>query len=180
MVETFRGHETELRTSEYSKEWTEATASGEGSEKIYNITDNTYAKIKRIYIRRKDNGEIIEYEQGNSQYSYAGELRNSGDYDYIQPSAYNANIILVTSDAPVLMQTIATECSLSTASKWDEEEWDFHYIIDEKQIDFTSQNPVAKKYTIPVNSENLKPGMCYVVIARFANGTSTKSNVMVK
>ena len=79
------------------------------------------------------------------------------------------------------MQTVATERSYEEASKWNTTEWDFHhYIIDEKQIDFSGNNPVAKKYTIPVDSENLKSGMCYVVIAHFADGTSAKSKVMVK
>ena len=153
--------------------WNEVSVDTTGDKVIYNVPENTFAKVLRRF------GGIAGIENGDPQFFYAGALCNSGEYDYIQPSAYNENMILVTSDAPVLMHTIATNVDYETASKWSAREWELHhYLIDEKQINFTSENPTPKKYMIPVG--NIDPGMCYVVVAHFANGTAELSNVRVK
>lgn len=102
---------------------------------------------------------------------------NSTNSSCIAEKSSSSNI-QVSSDAPVLVQTIISPRSYSVCKNWTKDEWLFYKpIIGEQVFNLNSSNTTAD-YTIPLNE--IKSGECYVVIAHFADGTSAMSDVMVK
>ena len=118
---------------------------------------------------------------GNSvpYYIYTGSTKNSHEYDYITSLGSSKKEVLVVSDAPTFVHTIVTKYPLSECQNWTVEQWEHnHKHIGDKYMTFPTENPTAKKYTIPVDS--MDTGDCYVVIAHFADGTTAMSEVMQK
>ena len=121
---------------------------------------------------------------GNSvpYYFYTGSTKNSGDYDYVIKNGASKSSVLVASDAPTFVHTIVTKYPLSECQNWSVDRWEHnHKHFGDKYMTFPTENPIAKKYTIPDACMNsMDTGDCYVVIAHFADGTSAISEVMQK
>ena len=109
-------------------------------------------------------------------YFYTGEP-STDIYDYIQD--HTKKSVLVASDAPVFVHTLATEKSYSECKDWTSAEWEFyHKDVGNAYMEFSSEDRTPQKYNIPV--EEIDDGWCYCVIAHFANGNTSISDIMVK
>lgn len=116
---------------------------------------------------------------GIPRYYYTG-TQNTGNYDLILSNGSEKDSVAISSDAPVFVQTMVTSKDYSTVKNWSTDKWEFRAkSIGEEQITFSSNDHSPKKYKIPVDDE-IESGNCYVVIAHFADGTTTKSQVMQK
>ena len=124
-----------------------------------------------------DNAFIRLYGKYSIPKYYYLNAMNSTNSSWIAEKSSSSNI-QVSSDAPVLVQTIVSPRSYSVCKDWTKEEWLFFKpIIGEQVFNLNSSNTTAD-YTIPLNE--IKSGECYVVIAHFADGTSIMSDVMIK
>ncbi len=136
---------------------------------IYSIPDESFVKIQKASAK----------DDGAPQYRCARAFDNTGDYDYVIPYGSDKSALIVSSDAPVLMHTVASSRPYEEACTWSEDEWEFHQrIVDEKYLPFSENKLAAQRYNIPV--ENIEAGECYVVITYFADGTAVLSEVMKK
>ena len=110
-------------------------------------------------------------------YFYTG-TQNSGDYDLMIPNGGNSQTeFAVSSDSAVFVHTIVTkrpECKDWVVYDWE----DFRKHIGEKQFSFSSTDHSPKRYVVPI--DQIKSGEYYVVIAHFADGSVTMSQVMEK
>lgn len=112
-------------------------------------------------------------------YFFTGGSKNSGDFDLITPNGNSKTSIGISSDAPVYVHTVVTTRPYSECINWSVEEWDtYRKYIGGKKLTFTSSDHSSKRYNIPVDQIN--SGECYCVIAHFADGTRTMSEVMQK
>lgn len=84
----------------------------------------------------------------------------------------------VSSNDPVLVQTIVTPRSYSVCKDWTKEEWLFYKKIIGEEVFYLSSSNTRAIYNIPL--DQIKQDECYVVIAHFADGSSIMSEVMVK
>lgn len=111
-------------------------------------------------------------------YYYIGNDSNTGKYDYVHPINASTSAVEISSDAPVLVQTIVSPCSYQICKNWTKEEWlTFNKTVGDKVIVKTER--FKETYEIPLNE--IKKGECYVVIAHFADGTSAITDeVMIK
>ncbi|MBB5225489.1 hypothetical protein DYE50_03485 [Treponema ruminis] len=106
-------------------------------------------------------------------------VQNTGNYDLILANGSSKDSVAISSDAPVFVQTLTTKYSYEECKSWDINKWQRNRRhIGEKVMSFDSTDHAAKKYKIPVNE--IDEGDCYVVIAHFADGTSSMSEVKQK
>ena len=175
----------EFNASESS--WSEKTDSGILGTSYYpssalnrshgiSMTSNTF--YKAIYQANNYSGTVqLSFDYSIPAYYYHG-VSNSGDYDYLQANGASKDSVIVSSDAPVLVETLTTGYSYEICKEWTKAYWQRNRrSIGLKQIDFDSSSR-AKKYSIPV--DYIDQGDCYVVIVHFADGSSTMSEVMQK
>ena len=110
-------------------------------------------------------------------YFYTG-TQNSGDYDLLIPNGGNSPTeFAVSSDSAVFVHTIVTkrpECKDWSVYDWE----DFRKHIGEKQFSFSSTDHGPKRYKVPV--DEIEKGEYYTVIAHFADGSVTMSEVLQK
>ena len=167
--------------------WSEKTDSGIlGSSyssssvlsRSHGISMNSNTFYKAIYQASNSSGTPqLSFDYSIAAY-YCHGVSNSGDYDYLQANGASKDSVIVSSDAPVLVETLTTGYSYEICKEWTKAYWQRNRrSIGLKQIDFDSSSR-AKKYSIPV--DYIDQGDCYVVIVHFADGSSTMSEVMQK
>ena len=80
---------------------------------------------------------------------------------------------------PVFVHTLVTSRPYEECRNWTVSEWE-HYKkhIGERKMTFTESDHSAKKYSVPVSQ--IQGGECYVVIAYFADGAYSMSEVFQK
>ena len=150
------------------------TGSGLTKYKFNSIPSDIFIKIFRYDSDEKK----TDYDTYSPLYYYTGAW-NTGDYDLIIPNGSSKTSVGISSDAPVFVQTLVTSRPYSECSQWTPEKWEFNRRhFGEKQLNFSSSDKIAKRYAIPV--DEIASGECYCVIAHFADGTSTQSQVWQK
>lgn len=140
------------------------------------LPENSFAKI--LVRGARSNGVFNGQSYfSDAVYVYTGDVDtwNSGDYDFISPNGTSKTSVVVSSDAPVFIHTLATAKPYSECKDWSVEEWEHHHIhFGDKYIDFKT-NPRSMLYRIPMDIiENWK---CYVVIVHYADGSTAMSEV---
>lgn len=129
-----------------------------------------YSSISNYFVRLYDECSIPTYY-----------YKTSSTHDYSNDSLAltgSSTQMRVSSNDPVLVQTIVTPRSYSVCKDWSKEEWMFFKkIVDDEVFNLNSSNKRAT-YNIPLDQINQDE--CYVVIAHFADGSSIISDVMVK
>lgn len=134
-------------------------------------------KFYRIEYTNSDSAHNI-CEVGIPQYFYFSlNGLNTGRYDYITP--FTDDSVFIVSDAPIYIETIITTKPYNECKNWTIEEWDgFHHREGGDYIEFPANNPSPMRYKIPLDKINSKE--CYVVLAHFADGSSTMTEVKEK
>ena len=159
----------------------ESTGANEGKVYTYTNVDlplNQFVKVVST-AALEDNTSTPKFGNSVPYYIYTGSTKNSHEYDYVASLGSSKSEVLVVSDAPTFVHTLVTKYPLSECQNWTVEQWEHnHKHIGDKYMTFPTENPTARKYTIPVGS--MDTGDCYVVIAHFADGTSAMSEVMQK
>ena len=156
-----------------SSKWTDTLtkAIDRGDQVIDPLPSNTFIKVTLL----EDYGPSSNVP---SDYYYTGTW-NSGDYDLITPNGSSKDSVGISSDAPVFVQTLVTSLPYSDCSQWTPAKWELNRRhLGEKMLTFSSSDKITKRYKIPLTEIN--SGECYCVIAHFANGTSTISQVWQK
>ena len=151
------------------------------NDSCYNISGVTLPEnsFVKILVWKREIG-VYQYYFSDAQYIYTGTTRNSGTYDFILPNGSSKTSIVVSSDAPTFVHTLATYKPYSECKDWTVEEWEHHHShFGDKYIDFDGDLR-AQKYDIPMNIIKNEGWNCYVVIAHFADGTTAMSEVMQK
>lgn len=108
-------------------------------------------------------------------YYYTG-TPSTPNASFIEPRSNTS--IIVNSDQPVFVHTLATNYSYEECKDWPIDEWEFFkYEVGVEQLDISSacQRMI---YNIPVNE--IDSGNCYVAVVHFADGTTEKSDVFVR
>lgn len=147
--------------------------------KTYNIDNNIFIKVITAA------ADIVS-RYSAPQYFYTG-TKNTGNFDYMLP--YSEKEKLIASDAPVLVETIATKRSFDECKNWSESDWvpDNDCKTVGRPVVFSLSSTVVgpAKYKIPfyfMDEDEIQAFYndyyCYVVIARFADGTNVMSEVM--
>ena len=176
----------------YGNEWTwapnivqdkEQTFSYQQSDVTYNdIEDGVFVKIVTANMNI---GKVYHYS--NPQYFYTG-TQNSGTFDYMLD--YSPSEMLIASDAPVLVETVATkksfeECKALSKDDWVPDNKEFRSYEETKNVytvlPLNASVIGPAKYTIPLNKMDRLAAFdgynCYVVIAHLANGETIMSEV---
>ena len=164
-------------------DWTDIYSIPSASNPPSGVTVNYQNRKSTIKIPKTSiKGFFIRMTNGYSvaQYYYVDPndtvFLNSGRYDDLRTTS-NPNTFIVSSDAPVFVHTIVTNVSFDECSNWSLDDWEFYKIqVGNRIYSFEARN--QKEYTVPTRS--IQSGQCYIVVAYFADGTSKKSNVMVK
>ncbi len=130
------------------------------------------------FLRFLNKNSIPKYYYGTTNYNSGTQTHNKSNDSlaYIGSSSQ----LQISSNDPVLVQTIISPCSYSICKDWTKDEWLFYTkIIGEEVFKFKpSNNYTSAYYTIPL--DEIKSNECYVVVAHFADGSSIMSEVMVK
>lgn len=146
------------------------------------IVDGRFIKI----ITYNDYWGVEQYSK--PQYFYTGD-QNTGTFDYMLE--YSNTEMLIASDAPVLVETVATnrsyeECKTWTINDWvpDGEVCRSYVNIQSKRytvLPLSASNAGPAKYTIPLTEMDKDSAFngynCYVVLAHLANGKTLISEV---
>ncbi len=175
-----------LTSSESNWQWSETANRGSrtGSTNLNNYAITFPSSSVFVKIIRSDpvtgtspTGYKTQYDY-SPLYYYTGTW-NTGDYDLIIPNGSSKTSVGISSDAPVFVQTLVTSRPYSECSQWSPEKWEFNRKhFGEKLLSFSTSDKNAKRYAIPM--DKISSGECYCVIAHFADGTSTISEVMQK
>ena len=160
----------------------EETFSDSSSKTYSGITDNCFIKV---ITANKNIGTVYHYS--NPQYFYTG-TQNTGTFDYMLE--YSNTEMLIASDAPVLVETVATnkpyeECKALTVNDWGPDNDEFRSYEGKKNayivLPLSASNAGPAKYTIPLAEMDKRSEFdgynCYVVIAHLANGKTLMSEV---
>ena len=164
-------------------EWTDVYSIPSASNTPSGVTVNYQNRKSTIKIPKTSiKGSFIRMTNGYSvaQYYYVDPnntvFLNSGRYDDLRTTS-TPNTFIVSSDAPVFVHTIVTNVSFDECSNWSLDDWEFYKRqVGNRIYAFEARN--QKEYTVP--TRDIQSGECYIVVAYFADGTSKKSNVMVK
>ncbi len=117
----------------------------------------------------------------NYEIYYTQSDKSSGNYDVMYNNGTSKTSMVIGSDGPVLVQTLATSHSYEEAKDFTLAQWQSTAReVDVKQINFTKENFTPRRYNIPLDNEKIKSGECYIVIAYYANNTCLMSEVMEK
>ncbi len=121
------------------------------------------------------------------RYYYNGTPGNQ-ETDYIIPNGSNNDSMLICSDKPVFVHTIATSVSLDKCKNWDYSEWEFYkqeygeQILDCGVSITQNGSPVdiatTKIYQIP--TDKIAKDQNYIVIAHYSNDNVLMSPIMTK
>ena len=147
---------------------------------LFLLPENAFIRINCVHEENCIYPEVL--------YSYTGP-DSSGDYDFLIPNGTSKTSVVVCSDQPVLVHTMATSCPYEVCKDWSIETWEYYksecgvkylaFSPDEKDANgaiVSSGNHTPKVYNIP--ESNLYEGRCYCIIAHFANGKVLKSEVI--
>ena len=120
-------------------------------------------------------------------YFYTGTKSPSVEYNTLLKNGNSKNSVAVSSNAPVLVQTIATPVPYEECKDWSLQKWCLLGLeVDNKIISFTSEERGPKQYTIDTNkfSNKTESGWCYVIIAHYAvslrDGYELMTDVMIR
>lgn len=103
---------------------------------------------------------------------------SGGKHDYIILNGTSASSAIVSSDDPVFVHTVVTDAPYSECSRWNYMEWERGNLhIGDEYMDFSLDNR-AMRYSIPC--EKIRNGLCYCVIAHFADNHVEMTPVMQK
>lgn len=103
----------------------------------------------------------------------------TGNYDLLMSNGTSNSSVAIQSDAPVFVHTLTTKRPYEECKNWTAEKWEYmHRHIGEQQINFTSTDHSARRYSIPINE--IDPGDYYVVIAHFSDNHIEMSQIMQK
>lgn len=179
---TVIGFPTEYKDSDativYTKEFNEQTNAWDIGviEKTQFQNNNTYYKIVWKYQRYM--GSVTSYPFNvftNSIYCYSG-TPGSGENDFLIPNGNSKKSVVINSDKPVFVHTVATSVPLKECRNWDLTEWEYYKEeCGERILDFSSTSS-PKVYNIP----EIEKGKCYVVIAHYSDNHVLMSDIMVK
>ena len=137
--------------------------------------------------------KLIKYDiTGNGSYSvpryYYNGTPGNKETDFIIPNGSNNDSMLIGSDKPVFVHTIATSVSLDKCKNWDYSEWEFYkqeygeQILDCGVSITQNGSPVdiatTKIYQIP--TDKIEKGQNYIVIAHYSNDNVLMSPIMTK
>ena len=143
------------------------------------------AFYKAIYKTQAGRDPALSFDFSVPRYYYYYKnndgtyVQNTGNYDLLLANGTSKDSVAISSDAPVFVQTLTTKYAYDECKSWDINKWQRNRRhIGEKVMSFDSTDHAAKKYKIPVNE--IDEGDCYVVIAHFADGTSSMSEVKQK
>ncbi len=120
-------------------------------------------------------------------YFYTGTKAPSVEYNTLLKNGNNRNSVAVTSNAPVLIQTVATPVPYEECKNWSPQQWcQLGREVDNKVLSFSDSDHGPKQYTINSSkfSQKTKTGWCYVIIAHYAvslrDGYELMTDVMIR
>ena len=117
----------------------------------------------------------------NYEIYYTQSDKSSGNYDVMYNNGNSKTSMVIGSDGPVLVQTLATSHSYEEVKDYPLAQWQrTARELGVEQINFTKENYTPRRYNIPLDDKKIKSGECYIVIAHYANNTVLMSEVMVK
>lgn len=159
----------------------------ENGNKIYStnisVPLNQFIRIQSSAVSELSDSEGDPYEgqliftYDSPQYYYTGSKLNSGSKDYFNKHGYSEESMLVQSDAPAYIHTIAINKNLSDIQNWTEYEWELYgRSLGDQLYEFELTAPEI--YTIPL--DQIKRGECYCMIAWFADGSHIMSQIKQK
>ena len=126
------------------------------------------------------NGNKYEILLNKYEIYYTGSNTGTGDFNLLYKNGTSKSSMAVQSDAPVFIHTLVTTHPYEECKDWDLMQWEtFPRELGAKQIDFSSSDHAARRYSIPVDEMN-ENEKCYVVIAHYADDTTAMSEVMQK
>ena len=170
-----------------SNQYTVNVTDCENGKKIYS-TDISVPANKFVRIHSRANMSLSEtqtnpyyhqynYTYDSPQYFYTGSRTNSGTKDFFKKNGYSEEAMLVQSDAPVYVHTIAINKKLDTVQDWTEYEWELYgRSLGNQLYDFELTAPEV--YTIPLDQINR--GEYYIMIAWFADGSHIMTPIRQK
>ncbi len=112
----------------------------------------------------------------NPLYYYNGEPGNQ-ENDFLIPNGNSKESVVIGSDKPVYVHTVATWLPLSECKNWDYSEWEYYRQEYGERILDCESSPI-KVYTIPM--DKIEKGQNYIVIAHYSNNNVLMSEVMTK
>lgn len=133
------------------------------------FTNNTYIKIIPYYY-------ASNYYLANPLYYYNGTPGNQ-ENDFLIPNGNSKESVVIGSDKPVYVHTVATWQPLSECKNWDYPEWEYYKQEYGEKILDCETSPI-KVYTIPL--KEIESGQNYIVIAHYSNNNVLMSEVMTK
>ena len=88
--------------------------------------------------------------------------------------------VVVASDAPVFIHTLATSSPYSKVKDYTIAQWEsFSREVNAEQISFSASNKTPRRFNITLGgTDGVQQGECYVVIAHYADDTVLMSEVM--
>ncbi len=164
----------------YRKDYNSVDYAASNLDYSINVDKNFWYKIFTDGRFRNCHGEVKPFANEVS-YFYVGE-ESSGEHDLMLPSgSLSSNIRAISSDQPVLVETLATQCDCTKGecTTWDSAEWNFYARhVSQKVLNFSPSDYSPKRYSVPM--DEIISGEKYCVIAHFANGEVLMSEVMEK
>ena len=180
-----KGFPTDFDTSNIIYAWKMDTGSG--------IVQRRY--IQKSLLTEADTYYMLVFEREYPNYKYSYNTRyvcmqyygpmycysgtpGTGENDFMIPNGNSKESIVINSDKPVFVHTVATSEPLAECSDWDYTEWEYYKENHGERILQFSENSSPKVYNVPVNE--IDSGKCYVVIAHYSNNNVIMSDVMVR
>ena len=127
-----------------------------------------------------NNNQSVSCGYDNYQIFYADTYSGTGEYNMLFANGNSKDSIIVASDAPVFVHTLATSLSYSECKNYTVGQWEsFSREVNSKQITFSSSDKTPRRFDILIGGEGgVKEGECYIVIAHYADDSIIMSEVM--
>lgn len=114
------------------------------------------------------------------EYYYTGAYTGSGEYNLLLANGTSKTSLAISSDAPVLVTSLAKKDSYELCKSLSAEDWlNYGRPLKEEILSFSSTNSNLKRYNIPVDKLE-SDDTCYCVVAVFQDNTILMSEVMEK
>ena len=144
-----------------------------GEDNIKNYQNDVYIKIIP-YDTNSYRSWCFAF--ANPLYYYNGTPGNQ-ENDFLIPNGNSKESVVIGSDKPVYVHTVATWQPLSECKNWDYPEWEYYKQEYGERILDCETSPI-KVYTIPM--DKIEAGQNYIVIAHYSNNNVLMSEVMTK
>ena len=116
----------------------------------------------------------------NYQIFYANTYSGKGEYNMLYANGNSKSSVVVASDNPVFIHTLATSSPYSKVKDYTVAQWEsFSREVNAEQISFSASNKTPRRFNITLGgTDGVQQGECYVVIAHYADDTVLMSEVM--